>query len=92
MRHIDREATILELAEQVVSLTGSNSKIIFEDLPVDDPTQRCPNITKARKTLDWQPKVPLEVGLKETVAYFKWYIERGQGSTTQKRQGETHVG
>lgn len=85
------ETTILELADQIVSLTGSKSKIIYEDLPVDDPTQRCPDITKARKILDWQPKVPLADGLKETVAYFKWYIERGQVGRTEKKQAELHV-
>jgi len=74
------EKTILELAEIVVQLTGSKSKIIFEELPVDDPTRRCPDITKARKSLKWKPKVSIEDGLKETVAYFKWYIERGSGS------------
>ena len=85
------EKTILELAELIVRFTGSGSKVIFEDLPVDDPLQRCPDITKAKTVLDWQPKVSLEDGLKETVAYFKWYIERGQGSPRERRKAELHA-
>lgn len=65
------EFTILKLAETVLQLTGSKAKIVFEPLPADDPTQRKPDITLARKKLDWEPKVPLEEGLKETIKYFK---------------------
>jgi len=65
------ERTILEFAEIVRSLVQSKSSIVFKDLPVDDPTRRCPNISKARKTLKWQPKVDLNQGLKETVRYYK---------------------
>jgi len=86
------ERTILELAEIVVRLTGSKSKIIFKDLPVDDPIRRCPDIGKAKKTLKWQPKVLLEDGLKDTVAYFKWYIERGSGSRDQAPRAAHHIG
>lgn len=64
------EFTILELAEMVIRLTGSSSKIIREPLPPDDPTQRQPDITLARKELEWQPRVMLEEGLKKTIAYF----------------------
>lgn len=64
------EFTMLELAEKVISLTGSRSKLIFEPLPSDDPKQRQPDISVARQMLDWQPKVSLEDGLKETIAYF----------------------
>lgn len=85
------EKTILELAEIIVRLTGSKSKIIFKDLPVDDPIRRCPNITKAKKSLKWQPKVQLEDGLKETVAYFKWHIERGSRSRDSRRQSVKRV-
>jgi len=72
------EKTVLELAELILELTESKSKIIFEGLPVDDPVQRCPDITKAKKTLKWAPKVVLEDGLKETIAYFQWFIDRGE--------------
>ncbi len=62
--------SMLELAEKILRLTGSRSKIIFKPLPVDDPRQRKPDITLARKCLQWAPRVPLEDGLKETIAYF----------------------
>jgi len=64
------EFTILELAEKVIKLTGSKSKIIKEPLPADDPKQRKPDISKAKKYLDWEPKVNLEDGLKKTIDYF----------------------
>jgi len=65
------EFTILELAQKVIKLTDSKSKIIFKPLPQDDPKQRKPAITKAKKYLNWKPKVNLEEGLKETIKYFK---------------------
>ena len=65
-----REFTILELAEKVINLTGSQSKIIYEALPSDDPKQRQPDITQARQVLDWEPKYSLDEGLKPTIAYF----------------------
>tara|TARA_R110001583_G_scaffold38515_2_gene124489 strand:- start:14732 stop:15670 length:939 start_codon:yes stop_codon:yes gene_type:complete len=65
------EFTILELAEQVIHLTGADSKIIFHPLPSDDPLQRCPDISLAKEKLNWQPKVNLENGLKSTIEYFK---------------------
>ena len=65
------EFTIRELAETVLKLTGSTSKIVYGPLPADDPQQRKPDITLARKTLGWEPKVQLEDGLRETIAYFK---------------------
>lgn len=64
------EFTILELAEKVINLTGSQSKIIHEALPSDDPKQRQPDITQARQVLDWEPKYSLDEGLKPTIAYF----------------------
>jgi UDP-glucuronate decarboxylase len=64
------EFTILELARKVIELTGSNSKIIHEPLPQDDPKQRKPDISLARSELRWEPKVTLEQGLKNTIAYF----------------------
>jgi UDP-glucuronate decarboxylase len=68
------EFTILELAEKVLQITGSSSKIIYEPMPQDDPKQRQPDITKAKEILGWEPTVPLEEGLKKTVAYFKEQI------------------
>ena len=65
------EFTILELAKQIIALTGSKSKIEFKPLPSDDPTQRQPNIELARRVLDWEPRVALETGLSSTIEYFR---------------------
>jgi UDP-glucuronate decarboxylase len=65
------EFTMLELAELTIGLTGSNSKIIFKDLPEDDPKQRQPNIDLAKEKLNWEPKITLEEGLNRTIDYFK---------------------
>ncbi len=65
------EFTMLELAQKVIELTGSKSKIIYLPLPQDDPTQRKPVIDLAKKELGWEPTIPLEEGLKKTIAYFK---------------------
>jgi dTDP-glucose 4,6-dehydratase len=65
------EFTMLELASIVQEITGSSSEIVFEDLPVDDPTQRKPDITQAREHLGWQPKIELREGLERTAAYFR---------------------
>ena len=65
------EFTMLELAESIMKLSGSKSKLVFEPLPADDPKQRQPDITLAKAQLGWQPKVALEDGLKETIAYFR---------------------
>lgn len=65
------EFTIKELAEKVVAMTGSDSKIIYHPLPQDDPKQRQPDITLAKKTLDWEPSIQLEEGLRSTIEYFK---------------------
>jgi UDP-glucuronate decarboxylase len=64
------EFTIRELAELVIEITGSASKIVHRPLPLDDPKQRKPNIEKAQQTLGWEPKVQLRQGLEKTVAYF----------------------
>jgi UDP-glucuronate decarboxylase len=65
------EFTMIELAEKVLRLTGSKTKLIHMPLPQDDPKQRRPDITKAKQYLDWEPTVPLEQGLVRTIAYFK---------------------
>ncbi len=65
------EFTILELAEKVLRLTGSGSKLIFMPLPEDDPLQRQPDISLAKSTLGWEPTIPLEEGLKKTIEYFR---------------------
>jgi len=68
------EITLLQFAEEVIALTGSKSKIVFEPLPQDDPKQRQPDITKAKSILGWEPRVDRAEGLKKTLEYFKAYI------------------
>src|SRR4051812_16065195 len=68
------EFTIRELAEKVIALTGSRSKLEFKPLPSDDPMQRKPDISFAKQTLGWTPKIELEQGLKQTIAYFQPFV------------------
>jgi UDP-glucuronate decarboxylase len=70
------EFTIRELADQVIQLTGSSSKIVQCPLPSDDPRQRCPDITKAKELLGWQPSVSLREGLTKAIAYFEEVVAR----------------
>ena len=65
------EFTIKQLAELVLELTGSQSKIVYRQLPVDDPARRRPDITLAKQLLDWEPQVPLREGLRRTVEWFR---------------------
>ena len=65
------EVTMLELAKEIIQLTGSRSKIIFKDLPEDDPKVRQPDITKAKELLAWEPKVRRHEGLLKTMRYFR---------------------
>ncbi len=71
------EFTIRELAEKILTLTGSKSRLSFEPLPPDDPKQRRPDITLAKEQLGWTPKVDLDSGLRETIPYFKGLIDQG---------------
>jgi nucleoside-diphosphate-sugar epimerase len=65
------EIPVLEIAKEIIRLSKSNSKIVFKELPVDDPKVRQPDITKATKELGWKPVVKREDGLKDTIEYFK---------------------
>ena len=65
------EMTVLEFAKEIIRATGSRSKIVFKPLPQDDPRQRRPDITRARKHLKWEPRVPLSEGLVKTIEYFR---------------------
>ncbi|GGB48023.1 NAD-dependent dehydratase [Tistrella bauzanensis] len=65
------EITILELAERVIAMTGSSSRLIRKPLPADDPVRRCPDIGFAERTLGWRPQVPLEQGLDKAIGYFR---------------------
>ncbi|MGH7189186.1 MAG: UDP-glucuronic acid decarboxylase family protein [Acetobacteraceae bacterium] len=64
------EITVMELAKRIIALTGSRARIVHQELPADDPTQRCPDIGLARRLLHWEPTVSLEIGLERTIGYF----------------------
>jgi len=66
-----REMTIKEIAETIIRMTRSNSRIVYKPLPTDDPKQRKPDITRARTLLNWEPRVELEEGLVKTIEYFR---------------------
>ena len=68
------EFTVLELANKVIDLTQSKSKIVYKDLPVDDPVKRKPDISLAKEKLGWEPKIDLEEGLKKTISYFDQWL------------------
>ena len=73
------EIPVSELADRVIRLTDSRSRIVYRELPQDDPLQRCPDISLARRTLDWEPHVALDDGLARTIAYFdRMLVERGE--------------
>ena len=74
------EITILEFAQRILALTGSTVPIVFNPLPQDDPKQRCPDISKARRILGWEPKVQLEEGLRLTLEYFQQQVAAGKAS------------
>jgi len=80
------EFTILECAHLVLKVTGSSSPIVYEPLPQDDPKQRRPDISKARRLLGWEPKIDLEAGLKLSMAYFKQAIQLEQNEQARNRQ------
>jgi len=71
-----REFTILQLARKVIEITGSSSKIAYGPVPQDDPMQRQPDTSLARKTFDWEPTVQLEEGLEKTIAYFRTIVQK----------------
>jgi UDP-glucuronate decarboxylase len=74
------EIPVRELAERVIALTRSSSKIVHRPLPQDDPMQRCPDIALAKQVLGWEPKVPLEEGLRRTIAYFDELLSAREGA------------
>jgi dTDP-glucose 4,6-dehydratase len=71
------EMTVLQFAEKIIELTGSESTIVYKPLPQDDPQVRQPDIAKAKKVLGWEPKVALEQGLARTIAYFDEKLRKG---------------
>jgi UDP-glucuronate decarboxylase len=72
------EYSIRQLAEQIIGITGSASKLVYRDLPFDDPTQRCPDIQLAREKFDWEPRTALKEGLVKTVGYFDALLSNGE--------------
>jgi UDP-glucuronate decarboxylase len=80
------EMTMIELAQTILDLTGSRSPLIFKPLPVDDPRQRCPDITLARDLLDWQPRVALRDGLERTAAYFERCLQGASNAEPTRRR------
>jgi len=70
------ETSMAEIANLIVSMTGSRSQIVFRPLPQDDPRQRCPDIGRARELLHWTPKVPLREGLERTITYFEGVLSK----------------
>jgi UDP-glucuronate decarboxylase len=75
------EMPILALAERIIALTGSRSRIVRRPLPQDDPIQRCPDITRARQLLGWEPRVSLDEGLLRTIAYFDTLLAGSTAAT-----------
>jgi len=69
------ECTVVDLANKIINLTNSRSKIVFKPLPEDDPKQRRPDIGLAQSKLNWSPEIPLDDGLKQTIRYFKDYLK-----------------
>jgi UDP-glucuronate decarboxylase len=70
------EIPMVELAKRVLKLTGSKSNLVFRPLPIDDPMQRCPDISKAKTILGWEPRVNLDEGLSKTIEYFDKSLTR----------------
>ncbi len=80
------EITVKDLAEKIIAITGSRSEIRYAPLPQDDPRQRCPDIGRARELLGWQPQVPLETGLKRTIAYFAAMLGKAEQKPRRRRK------
>jgi UDP-glucuronate decarboxylase len=79
------ETPVIELAQKIIALIGSTSTLEMRPLPVDDPVQRCPDISRARDLLDWEPRVPLETGLERTIAFFDRLLAEGTGKPSLAR-------
>ncbi|MEM8920887.1 MAG: hypothetical protein AAGB25_05930, partial [Pseudomonadota bacterium] len=71
---------IKELADIVIDITGTKSKIVYHDLPADDPMQRCPDIRQAKEVLDWTPTVQLREGLQHTIEYFDRLLKQNRAT------------
>jgi UDP-glucuronate decarboxylase len=78
------ETSVAELAQLIIELTGSRSEIVYRPLPIDDPIQRCPDISQAKAELDWQPRTALKPGLQRTIDYFDKLIGAGTSAAEPK--------
>ena len=85
------EFTIRELAELVIAMTGSRSRLVFKPLPADDPKQRQPDIALAKKALNWEPVVPLKDGLQHTIAYFDGLLSAGSNERIVPLRGSSRA-
>src|SRR5208337_462723 len=83
------EISIRELAELVIAMTGSRSRLVFKPLPADDPKQRQPDIALAKKVLNWEPVVPLKDGLQHTIAYFDGLLSAGSNERIVPLRGSS---
>ena len=81
------EKTILQIANMIKDLTASTSPIVYKSLPQDDPLRRCPNITLAKEKLNWKPKISLEKGLKNTIAYFEEFLSKPTSNLKKRNVG-----
>ena len=86
------EISVRELAERVIALTGARSPLVRRPLPADDPAQRRPDITLARRVLGWQPRVDLDTGLRRTIDYFATRLAEAEGDAARSRPWETQEG
>src|SRR5262249_51163369 len=82
------ETPVIELAQKIIALIGSRSTIVTRPLPVDDPVQRCPDISRARNLLSWEPRVPLATGLERTIAYFDRLLAGAKDGAVLRRRAE----
>jgi nucleoside-diphosphate-sugar epimerase len=85
LRGIESEHSFLrEIAEMVIELSRSGSELVHEPLPEDDPKRRCPDITRARETLGWEPRVPVREGLRKTIDWFAGRSNRTEASSARR--------
>jgi dTDP-glucose 4,6-dehydratase len=78
------EHTVSEIARMIIELSGTESEIVYEPLPKDDPKRRCPEITRARETLGWEPRVPAREGLRKTLDWFAGHSSRNEASSARR--------
>lgn len=83
------EYTVREVADLILKLSASASELVYEPLPQDDPKQRCPDISRAREALGWEPRVPAEEGLSRTIEWFAKRAREGTRGNIQRETGRT---